>query len=119
MENKGPISLSLMVTMAESYLQHLEDQVIHDALKQQPSIDLKTHRRYVYDSHTRFRMLMDATRFLIELNKQNEQVQYTIEVENEDKGLASMNVKSTNNRHGSHEFRVYRKKAITNLQVNP
>ena len=45
LENKGPIGLSLTVTMAESYLQHLEDQAIDDALHQQPPINLKTHRR--------------------------------------------------------------------------
>ena len=38
LENKGPIGLSLMVTMAESYLQHLEDQAIDDALHQQPPL---------------------------------------------------------------------------------
>ena len=43
LENKGPIGLSLMVTMAESYLQHLEDRAINDALHQQPPIGLKTH----------------------------------------------------------------------------
>ena len=119
LENKGPIGLSLMVTMAESYLQHLEEQAIDDALHQQPPIDLKTHRRYVDDSHTRFKILMDAGRFLLELNKQDERVQWTMEVETEDKSLAFMNVKTTNNRQGSYEFQVYRKKAITNVQVKP
>ena len=42
-----------------------------------------------------------------------------MEVENEDKSLAFMNVKTTNNRQGSYEFQVYRKKAITNVQVKP
>ena len=119
LENKGPIGLSLMVTMAESYLQHLEDRAIDDALHQQPPIDLKTHKRYVDDSHTRFKELVDATRFLTELNKQDERIQYTMEVETEDKSLAFLNVKATNNRQGSYDFQVYRKKAITNVQVKP
>ena len=72
LENKGPIGLSLMVTMAESYLQYLEDRAIDDALHQQPPIELKTHRRYVDDSHTRFKKRLDATGFLVELNKQDE-----------------------------------------------
>ena len=62
---------------------------------------------------------MDARRFLLELNKQDERVQWTMEVETEDKSLAFMNVKTTNNRQGSYEFQVYRKKAITNVQVKP
>ena len=119
LENKGPIGLSLMVTMAESYLQHLEDRAIDDALHQQPPIELKTHRRYVDDSHSRFKELLDATRFLTELNKQDERVQYTMEVEGEDKSLAFLNVKATNNRQGSYDFQIYRKKAITNVQIKP
>ena len=108
-----------MVTMAESYLQHLEDRAINDALHQQPPIGLKTHRRYVDDSHSRFKKLVDAAGFLIELNKQDERVQYTMEVEAEDKSLAFLNVKTTNNKQGSYDFKVYRKKAITNVQVKP
>ena len=119
LENKGPIGLSLMVTMAESYLQYLEDRAIDDALHQQPPIELKTHRRYVDDSHTRFKKRLDATGFLVELNKQDERVQYTMEMEAEDKSLAFMNVKTTNNKQGSYEFQVFRKKAITNVQVKP
>ena len=119
LENKGPIGLSLMVTMAESYLQHLEDRAINDALHQQPPIGLKTHKRYVDDSHSRFQELVDATRFLTELNKQDERVQYTMEVEAEDKSLAFLNVKTKNNKQGSYDFKVYRKNAITNVQVKP
>ena len=119
LENKGPIGLSLMVTMAESYLQHLEDRAIDEALHQQPPIELKTHRRYVDDSHSRFKELLDAARFLTELNRQDERVQYKMEVESEDKSLAFLNVKATNNRQGSYDFQIYRKKAITNVQIKP
>ena len=119
LENKGPIGLSLMVTMAESYLQHLKDRAIDEALHQQPPIELKTHRRYVDDSHSRFKELLDAARFLTELNRQDERVQYTMEMEGEDKSLAFLNVKATNNRQGSYDFQIYRKKAITNVQIKP
>ena len=48
----GPIGLSLMVVMAEGYLQVLEEKTIQDALLN--DISLKTYRRYVDDSHRRF-----------------------------------------------------------------
>ena len=86
--------------MAESYLQLLEDRAINDALHQQPPIGLKTHKRYVDDSHSRFQELVDATRFMTELNKQDERVQYTMEVEAEDKSLAFLNVKMKNTKQG-------------------
>ena len=40
-------------------------------------------------------------------------------MEAENKSLAFMNVKTTNNKQGSYEFQVFRKKAITNVQVKP
>ena len=42
-----------------------------------------------------------------------------MEVEAEDKSLAFLNVKTKNNKQGSYDFKVYRKKAITNVQVKP
>lgn len=119
LENKGPIGLSLMVTMAESYLQHLEDRAIENALHSQPPMNPKTHRRYVDDSHSRFEIMNQASRFLIELNSQDERVQYTMETEAEDKSLAFLNVNSRNTGEGSYEFKIHRKKAITNVQVRP
>ena len=119
LENSGPIGLSLMVSMAESFLQFLENRAIDDALHQQPPISLKTYRRYVDDSHSRFQEIVDASKFLDELNKQDQRIQYTMEVETEGKTLAFLNVETTNNRQGSYDFQVYRKKAITNIQVKP
>ena len=49
-EDAGPIGLSLMVTMAEAYLQFLEAKSLSEALHCRP----KTFRRYVDDSHPRF-----------------------------------------------------------------
>ena len=118
-ENSGPIGLSLMVTMAESYLQFLEGKAINEALHEQPVLDLKTHRRYVDDSHTRFETLSSSYRFKDILNKQDERVQYTMEVETEDKELEFMDIETKNNRQGSYDFKVFRKNAITNVQVKP
>ena len=49
-KDAGPIGLSLMVTMAEAYLQHLESRALSQAINCCP----KTFRRYVDDSHVRF-----------------------------------------------------------------
>ena len=118
-ENSGPIGLSLMVTMAESYLQFLEGKAINEALHEQPVLDLKTHRRYVDDSHTRFETFSSSYRFKDILNKQDERVQYTMQVETEDKELEFMDIETKNNRQGSYDFKVFRKNAITNVQVKP
>ena len=118
-ENSVPIGLSLMVTMAESYLQFLEGKAINEALHEQPVLDLKTHRRYVDDSHTRFETLSSSCRFKDILNKQDERVQYTMQVETEDKELEFMDIETKNNRQGSYDFKVFRKNAITNVQVKP
>ena len=119
LENKGPIGLSLMVTMAESYLQHLENRAIENALHSQPPMNPKTHKRYVDDSHSRFEMMNQASRFLVELNSQDERIQYTMETEDEVKSLAFLNVRSRNTGEGRYEFKVHRKNAITNVQVRP
>ena len=119
MENKGPIGLSMMVVMAESYLQFLEKRAIDDAIHQQPPISLKTHRRYVDDSHSRFREVDDATKFKDILNKQDKRIQYTMEVEKEGKILNYLDVITKNNGQGRYDFDVFRKKAITNVQVKP
>ena len=52
LENAGPIGLSLMVVLSESYLQHLENKAMTEALTIQ--IQPKTFKRYVDDSHVRF-----------------------------------------------------------------
>ena len=66
-EDAGPIGLSLMVTMAEAYLQFLESKSLREALNCSP----KTFRRYVDDSHGRFESLEKAEQFLMVLNSQD------------------------------------------------
>ena len=86
LENSGPIGLSMMVSLAESYLQFLENRAINEALHEQPPISLKTHRRYVDDSHTRFQEIEDASKFKDILNKQDPRIQHTMEEEREKAG---------------------------------
>ena len=74
MENSGPIGLSLMVVMAESYLQYLEGKAIHEALHEQPPVDPISLRRFVDDSHARFFLLLKAEKFKDILNKPDRRV---------------------------------------------
>ena len=119
LQNSGPIGLSLMVVLAEGYLQFLEAKAFREALHQQPPLQPKTFRRFVDDSHSRFQLLLEAQNFRTVLNRQDPRVQYTMEVEKEDKSLAFLRIRTVNSGKGRYEFDVYRKEAITNVQVKP
>ena len=67
--NLGPIGLSIMVVLSESYLRNLEQNAIELALRF--DIASKTFRRYVDDSHARFGSRSNATEFLNALNSQD------------------------------------------------
>ena len=54
LEDSGPIGLSLMVVLAESFLQTLEKNAMTIAASLPTPCVPKTHRRYVDDSHDRF-----------------------------------------------------------------
>ena len=114
-EDAGPIGLSLMVVMAEGYLQVLEEKAIQDALLN--NISLKTYRRYVDDSHARFESKECTIKFLKVLNQQDPQIQYTIEEQSEADQLSFLDVNVINNKKGRYEFKIHRKEAITNVQI--
>ena len=61
----------------------------------------------------------NATDFLYVLNSQDPQIQYTIEYENERKEINLLDVIIKNNSNQSYDFAVYRKPAITNVQITP
>ena len=115
LENAGPIGLSLMVVLSESYLQHLEHKAMVEALTMQ--IQPKTFKRYVDDSHARFTSKHHANIFQEILNKQDPAIQYTIEYENENKSLNFLDINITNTINNKYEFKVHRKKAITNIHI--
>ena len=75
--------------------------------------------RYVDDSHGRFGIRNNATEFLNVLNSQDPQIQYTIEYENDYEELNFLDVTIRNNLNQSYDFAVYRKPAITNVQIKP
>ena len=94
LENTGPIGLSLIVVLSESYLQHLEHKAIAEALAIQ--IQPKTFKRYVDDSHARFTSKHHANTVQEILNKQDPAIQYTIEYENGNKSLNFLDINITN-----------------------
>ena len=106
-----------MVVLSESYLQYLEKNTIELALTF--DIETKTFHRYVDDSHARFGSRNNANEFLNVLNSQDPQIQYTIEYESDHKELNFLDVTIRNNLNQSYDFAVYRKPAITNIQVKP
>ena len=119
LKDSGPIGLSLMVVMAEGWLQVIEARAMDEALNHQPPMAPLTFFRYVDDSHSRFDEMTGAQTFLRILNKQDPSTQYTMEVESDDKELTFLEVRTINDGQGAYKFDVFRKKAITNVQVKP
>ena len=115
--NSGPIGLSIMVILSESYLQHIEHQSLETALIHQ--ICPKSFKRYVDDSHARFQNKNNSEKFLNILNNQDPLIQYTIEYENNEKELNFLDLTIKNNKSKKYEFKIYRKPAITNVQIKP
>ena len=110
------IGLSVLYFPTRGSPRYKENNIwISRELNSQPPMNPKTHRRYVDDSHTRFDTMNQASRFLVELNSQDERVQYTMEIEAEDKSLAILQFRTKNTGEGRYEFKIHRKKAITNV----
>ena len=75
--------------------------------------------RYVDDSHSRFQDMNSADGFLEILNQQHPKIKYTIEKETDEKELQFLDIKVMNKGTEKYEFDVFRKNAITNVQVKP
>ncbi|XP_065658795.1 uncharacterized protein LOC136083326 [Hydra vulgaris] len=117
--DSAPIGLSLMVVLAEGFLQFFENKAIDIALHSNPPLEIKSFFRYVDDSHARFTNKYNAIRFQQILNSQHHAIKYTIELKDENKRLNFLDIQITNNRKGNYDFNIHRKKAITNIQVKP
>jgi hypothetical protein len=115
--NSGPIGLSLMVVMAEAYLQNLEEKALLEAANN--NVIVKSYRRYVDDSHGRFKSIQEAEMFKEILNRQDPAIIYTMEMESEQGQLNFLDVTIINSRLGHYLFKIYRKPAITNVQIKP
>ena len=117
--DSGPIGLSLMVVMAEGFLQIIERKSIEIALSLPQPISPITHRRYVDDTHDRFFTKEDSENFLKILNSQEPRIQFEPEYEDDNKCLNFLDCTLINNGTGHYESKVYRKDAITNMQFKP
>ena len=100
LKDSGPIGLSLMVVMAEGWLQVLEAKAMNDALTSQPPLNLLSFFRYVDDSHSRFNEITDANKFLAILNSQDPSTKYTMETESTNKELDFLEIRTINNGQG-------------------
>ena len=101
-----------------NFLQHHEANAINEALSLTPPVAPKSFCRYVDDSHARFKSNEEVEKFFEILNNQHQKIRYTMECEDSEKTLNFLDV-SVMNRNEKYEFNVYRKKAITNVQVKP
>ena len=104
-----------MIALSEFYLQRLEEKSI--ALSFDFNISPKTFKCYVDDGHARFENKQKSLQFLEILNKQDSSIQYTIEFENNQKQLNFLDITITNNGTDSYDFKIFRKPAITNVQI--
>lgn len=117
LEDSGPIGLSLMVILAESFLQMIENKSLNIARSRPVPVNPITHKRYVDDTHDRFLHKATSEEFLKILNDQEPRIQFTAEYESTDKELNYLDVKILNNNNNRYEFKIHRKDAITNVQI--
>ena len=71
------------------------------------------------DSHAKFSNIQEAEQFQTILNKQHPAIQYTIEIESENKTMKFLDVTIINYTKGKYEFKVYKKEAIKSIQIKP
>ena len=117
--DSGPIGLSLMVVLADSFLQMIESKSLNIARNRSIPVGPITHKRYVDDTHDRFLKKEYSEEFLKILNDQDRRIRWTAEYENEEKMLNYLEIKTINNGSGKYQFKVHRKEAITNIQIKP
>ena len=117
--DSGPIGLSLMVVLAESFLQTLENKSLRIARSLKVPVAPKTHKRYVDDTHNRFNTIDESDKFLKILNRQEPRIKFEAEYENEQKELNYLDTTIINTKEGHYGFKLYRKDAITNIQIKP
>ena len=114
-----PIGLSLMVVIAEGFIQSIEERAFTIARAPPNPVAPITHRRYVDDSHDRFSTKRKSEKFLDILNSIEPKIQFTVEYEDENQTLNFLDTSIRNNGQGKYEFSIHRKSAITNVQIKP
>ena len=113
LENTGPIGVSLIVVLSERYLQHLQRSTRAEALTihMQP----KTFKQYADHSHARSPSKHQTNTCHEIRNKQDPAIRYTMQYEDGNKSLSFLDFNITNTNNNKYEFKVYSKKAITNI----
>ena len=107
-----------MVFMAERFLQYQEKKALQQCKLATLVVNVKSYKMYVDNSHCTVTSEIDATRFLDILNNQHPKIQYTMELENSSKSLNFLDLTVINpGNNGKYEFKVCRKKAITDVQI--
>ena len=117
--DSGPIGLSLMVVVAESFLQSIEKRAFTIAKLPSNSVCPITHKRYVDDTHDRFSTKRKSEKFFKIMNSIEPKIQFEAEYEDDNKSLHFLDTTIINNGEGKYEFTVHRKDAITNVQLKP
>ena len=74
------------------------------------SLSIKTSSKHFSSNSKNFQEI---------LNKQDPTIQYTIECENGNKSLNFLDINITNTINNKCEFKVHRKRAITNIHTRP
>ena len=84
-KKSGPIGLSFMVVLSESYFKYLK----HKGIAQTLTLNLaqKTYRQYANDTYARFASKKQSHEFQNILDKQDKHIQFAIEDKNEEKCL--------------------------------
>ena len=96
-----------MVVLSECYLQRIE----HTSITQALNLNLapKTFKRFLDDSHARFNNREQSSQFLDVLDSQDPSIQYTTELENENKPFSFFDITITNTVNNSYDFKIFRK----------
>ena len=81
-----------MVVLAESFLQTIEKWAINIAINKPIPVNPITHKRYVDDTHDRFKNKQLSEEFLKILNNQEPRIQFEAEYEDEYKTLNFLDI---------------------------
>ena len=95
-----------MVVLAESFLQMIEKKAINIASNQIIPVNPITHKRYVDDTHDRFKNKDLSEEFLKILNNQEPRIQFEAEYEDANKALNYLNIKIINTKNHHYEFKI-------------
>ena len=114
---KQPLTIGLL---GQSLLNNEKKSlIIGIANNLSPSVAPITHKRYVDDTHDRFKDLDESESFLKILNEQEPRTKFEAEYENDENELNYLDTTIINTKEGHYNFKLYRKDVIANIQIKP